>query len=319
MKISVAFIVYNGAQYMSTQLDSILGQTHKVDEIIVFDDVSTDSTKEILDRYKKNYPDLFFLHYNKQNLGATKNIEKAIKSCTGDIILLADQDDYWNPNKVESIIKWFITNPNMNGVFTNGYLMDSNNDLDNKYALWDAMSFPNKTIKNCEDLKLYINTVENSVTGASLAIRNNLSFLKQPIPNIKHLVHDRWLAINLAENNSLGILDEKIIRYRIHSNQAIGGMTQNLEKYISLNTDLLGDTPNINSSIMSFKDLRYILNKIEINLQIQNEINKISNKDFNNLNYIEILNCKHNIYLQFGFRKWPILSILRKIKRLITN
>ena len=109
-----------------------------------------------------------------------------------------------------------------------------------------------------------------------------MSFLKQPIPNIKHLVHDRWLAINLAENNSLGILDEKIIRYRIHSNQAIGGMTQNLEKYISLNTDLLGDTPNINSSIMSFKDLRYILNKIEINLQIQNEINKISNKDFNN-------------------------------------
>lgn len=319
MKISVAFIVYNGAQYICTQLDSILGQTHKVDEIIVFDDLSTDSTKEILDRYKKNYPDLFFLHYNKQNLGATKNIEKAIKSCTGDIILLADQDDYWNPNKVESIIKWFITNPNMNGVFTNGYLMDSNNDLDNKYALWDAMSFPNKTIKNCEDLKLYINTVENSVTGASLAIRNNLSFLKQPIPNIKHLVHDRWLAINLAENNSLGILDEKIIRYRIHSNQAIGGMTQNLEKYINLNTDLLGDTPNINSSIMSFKDLRYILNKIEINLQIQNEINKIPNKDFNNSNYIEILKSKHNIYLQFGFRKWPILSILRKIKRLITN
>ena len=38
MKISVAFIVYNGANYMRTQLDSILAQNHKVDEIIVVED-----------------------------------------------------------------------------------------------------------------------------------------------------------------------------------------------------------------------------------------------------------------------------------------
>jgi hypothetical protein len=121
--------------------------------------------------------------------------------------------------------------------------------------------------------------------------------------------------MNLAENNSLGILDEKIIRYRIHSKQAIGGMSENIENYIGLNNDLLRDRPNVNRDLSSFKDLRYILNKIEINLYIQNEINKISNKDFNNSNYIEILKSKHNIYLQFGFRKWPILSFFRKIKK----
>ena len=48
MKISVAFIVYNGANYMRTQLDSILAQTYKVDEIIVVEDASIDNTKEIL-------------------------------------------------------------------------------------------------------------------------------------------------------------------------------------------------------------------------------------------------------------------------------
>jgi hypothetical protein len=36
----------------------------------------------------------------------------------------------------------------MNGVFTNGSLMNSKGELDNKYALWDAMSFPYKTIKS---------------------------------------------------------------------------------------------------------------------------------------------------------------------------
>ncbi len=318
MKISVALIVYNGAKYIRQQLDSILAQTHNVDEIIVCEDGSTDGTKEIIEEYKNKHPNLFFIHYNNKNLGPTKNIEKAIQACMGDLILLADQDDYWEDNKVETIIKWFEANPTMNGVFTNGSLMNSEGKLENKYSLWDVMSFTYKDIKNNNDLKLYINTVENSVTGATLAIRNNLPFLKQPFPVIKYLVHDRWLAMNLAENNSLGILEEKLIRYRIHSEQTIGGMTENIEKYIELNANLLEGAPNINNSIASFKDLRYILNKIEINLEIQNEISKIENKEFDNANYIAILKNKQKIYLEYGFKKWPLLTGLRKIKKLFT-
>ena len=318
MKISVAFIVYNGARYMRKQLDSILAQTHGVDEIIVCDDASSDTTKEILEEYKNKYLNLFLLHYNNKNLGPTKNIEKAIQACTGDIILLADQDDYWETSKVETIVKLFEANPTMNGVFTSGSLMSSNEELDNKYALWDIMSFSYNKVNNSQDLKLYINTIENSVTGATMAIRNNLPFLKQPFPVIKHLVHDRWLAMNLAETNSLGILNEKLIRYRIHSNQAIGGKTKNIEKYIELNANLLEGTPNINNNIRSFKDLRYILNKIEINLEIQNEISKIQIKSFDNANYIANLKNKHKIYLEYGFKKWPLLTGLRKFKKLFT-
>ena len=322
MKISVAFIVYNGIRYVRQQLDSVLAQTHKVDEIVLCDDASSDNTKEILEEYKKSYPDLFFLNYNKKNLGPTKNIEKAIQACTGDIILLADQDDFWEPNKVETIVKWFEENPTMNGVFTNGSLINSKGELDNKYNLWDSMGFPYKNIKSnnalIDKLKLHINTVETTLTGATLAIRKDLPFLNQPFPVIKHLVHDRWLAINLAETNSLGVLEEKFIHYRIHSEQAIGGMTENIEKYIELNANLLEGTPNMNNSIVSFKDLRYILNKIEINLEIQNDISKIENKEFDNANYIAILKNKQQIYLEYGFKKWPLLTGLRKFKKLFT-
>ncbi len=318
MKISVAFIVFNGKRYMRQQLDSILAQTHKVDEIIVCDDGSTDATKEILEEYKNEDPDLFFIHYNKENIGPTKNIEKTIQACTGDIILLSDQDDYWENNKVETIIKWFEQNPTMNGVFSNGALMSSNGQIDNNYGLWDAMSFPYKAIKNSNELinlKLYINTVENCVTGATLAFRNNLPFLKQPFPLINHLVHDRWLAMNLAESNSLGILQEKLIHYRVHSEQAIGGKTENIENFIALNTDIFLEELNIKS----FKDLRYILNKIEINLEIQNKISKLEKKEFDNANYIVILKNKHKIYLEYGFKKWPVLSGLRKFKKLFSD
>ena len=311
MKVSVALIVYNGANYVQTQLNSILDQTHKVDEIIIVEDASTDNTKEILLAYSKQNSGLFFINHNPENIGSYKSIEKAIKLCTGDIILLADQDDYWEINKVATLVKWFEANPSMNGVFTNGYLMDAQGEINNNYNLWNSMSFPHTIINTTNNLKLYINTVENSVTGAAMAFRNNLPFLKTPFPQIKYLIHDRWLAIHLAENNGLGILDEKLIRYRIHSRQSIGGKIENVRKYINLNTSLFLEENNTTT----FEDLRFILNKIEINLFIQKQIKKLGNIGFDNENYINILEKKHTNYLNVGFQKWPLLSLLRKIKK----
>ena len=268
MKISVAFIVYNGANYMRTQLDSILVQTHKVDEIIVVEDASSDNTIEILNNYSKQNPSLFFIYYNEKNLGSYKSIEKAIKNCTGDIIILADHDDYWEPNKVATIVNYLEQNPSIDGVFTNGFLMDETSIVNDNYVLWDSMCFPYKSIRKPEEIKMYINTIENTATGAAMTIRNNLPFLKQPFPVIKYLIHDRWLAINLAEKNTLGILNEKLIRYRLHPKQETGGRKDEIEKYIEINKNLYFEKINVGS----FKELRYILNKIEINLHIQKEI-----------------------------------------------
>ena len=311
MKISVAFIVYNGSNYMRTQLDSIIAQSYKVDEIIVVEDASTDETVEILNNYSKENPELFFIHQNEKNIGSYKSIERAIKTCTGDIIILADHDDYWETHKVASIIKWFEENPKMHGLMSNGLLMDSNGEINSKYFLWDSMCFPYKNISKSEDLKIYINTIENCATGAAMAFRNNLSFLHQPFPVIKYFIHDRWLAINLAEQNSLGILDEKLIRYRIHPSQETGGRKDEIENFIEINKNLFTE----NLRFGTFKELRYILNKIEINLHIQKEIKKQPYKEFDNQKYIDILKNKHSIFLKAGIKKWPLLSLIRIIKK----
>ena len=311
MKISVAFIVYNGANYMRTQLDSILAQSYKVDEIIVVEDASTDNTIEILNNYSIENPGLFFIDYNEKNIGSYKSIEKAIKACTGDIIILADHDDYWETHKVASIIKWFEENPKMHGLMSNGLLMDAKGEINSNYFLWDSMCFPYKNISNTENLKLYINTIENCATGAAMAFRNNLSFLQKPFPVIKYFIHDRWLAINLAEQNSLGVLNEKLIRYRLHPSQETGGRRDEIEKYIEINKNLFFEK----IEVKTFKDLRYILNKIEINLHIQKEIKKQPYKEFDNQKYIDILKNKHSIFLKAGIKKWPLLSLIRIIKK----
>src|SRR5919109_4233023 len=95
MRISIALGTFNGARYLEEQLNSIVAQTRRADEIVICDDASTDSTAEIAARYATR------LIRNPQRLGTSRNFSQAISACTGDVIFLCDQDDVWSPKKIE--------------------------------------------------------------------------------------------------------------------------------------------------------------------------------------------------------------------------
>src|SRR5574344_1867255 len=128
--ISVALCTYNGEKYIEEQLLSIIHQTEKVDEIVVCDDCSVDNTIKKVEHIAVEHPEITFnIKVNEQNLGVTKNFEKAIFLCKGDIVFLSDQDDVWNPNKVASIVQWFEKHPDKSTVFTNAILIDEQGSL----------------------------------------------------------------------------------------------------------------------------------------------------------------------------------------------
>src|SRR5476649_2579474 len=93
--VSIALCTYNGARFLSQQLDTLVNQTYRPIEIIVVDDCSTDDTFAILTEYAGRYPN-FKIYRNDVKLGFTANFEKAVKLCTGDLIALCDQDDLWD-------------------------------------------------------------------------------------------------------------------------------------------------------------------------------------------------------------------------------
>ena len=51
MKLSIVLSTYNGGAYITEQLDSILNQTRKADEVLIFDDCSTDNTPQIIKQF----------------------------------------------------------------------------------------------------------------------------------------------------------------------------------------------------------------------------------------------------------------------------
>src|SRR6266849_5683432 len=114
---------YNGARFLSEQLESIAAQTRVPDELVVCDDGSTDETVEIIKAFVERAPFAVRLEINANNLGSTKNFEKAIGLCQGEIIALADQDDVWYPKKLELLESVFLARPSVGAVFSDADVM----------------------------------------------------------------------------------------------------------------------------------------------------------------------------------------------------
>lgn len=223
MKISVALCTYNGEKYLGKQLDSILQQSQPVHEIVVCDDVSSDSTMEILKGYDDKYPGIFKIHRNESNLRSNKNFEKAALLCTGDYIFFSDQDDIWREDKVEKTMQVFKDNPSAEGVFSNAALIDGEgNEIPSK-GLWHSVRFyEDEYEERPVDIYKIVTRTGNVVTGATLCIKKEILSFAAPFPQSKDLYHDEWMTFLLARKKTLFYTTEKLISYRLHGSQQVG-------------------------------------------------------------------------------------------------
>ena len=219
--ISVALCTYNGEKYISQQLDSILTQSMPVDEIVINDDCSTDSTMIILNDYASQYPQIKY-KTNSSNIGFVKNFEKTISECYGDYIFFSDQDDIWKKDKVKITID-YLKETGMYGVFTDGLLIDQFGR-----SLGDTLFSRIKLIPYIENSLLGKYAFEvlclnrNYVTGATLAITKTAKKLVIPFKTSSNIYHDMWVALKLSANDKLGYINQQLISYRIHPNQECG-------------------------------------------------------------------------------------------------
>ena len=106
LRISVVLTIYNGEKFLSEQLESILNQSRKPDELLILDDCSTDHSMEIVEQLTKGYNDIEIkMIINSCNLGWKANFIQGFHLASGDLIFCADQDDIWNLDKIEVMSK----------------------------------------------------------------------------------------------------------------------------------------------------------------------------------------------------------------------
>lgn len=206
--VSVAMATYNGEKYIAEQLESIINQTYKNIEIIITDDASSDNTIAIIKRFQQQH-DFIKLFLNAVNSGVTNTFQYSFSNCTGDFIAIADQDDIWALDKIETLVNAI---DKEDAVYSNSELVDKTGQpMDQLFSsLMHLQSY------YCGAPFL----MGNCVPGHTIIMRS--AFAKSILPLPKEIMFDRWISFCAAANNGIKYVDRPLVKYRQHETNTIG-------------------------------------------------------------------------------------------------
>ncbi len=129
MKVSAIIPNYNHGGFLKQRIDSVLGQTYTDIEVIILDDVSTDNSREIIEQYRGN-PKVTAIDYNETNSGSPfKQWQKGMALAKGEIIWMAESDDWCEPNFLEVLVEGLTKNQGCVLAYAQTCCIDANNHI----------------------------------------------------------------------------------------------------------------------------------------------------------------------------------------------
>lgn len=228
MKTSVVLATYNGEKYIIQFLNSLRNQTRKIDEVIIFDDCSSDNTVTLIKEYiVQNRLENWYVTQNNKNLGWEKNFLNALLHATGDIIFPADQDDIWHIDKIEKMTRIFENNSDVwllvssfHAFCEHGGVNESVHDVHTENG--------KKYGKVVFDEKYY----QILRPGCTMALRKDMLpiFNKLWVPDSPH---DAMLWTIAALIGKLYLYDKPLIEYRRHEKNASLSISHNYKYKIN--------------------------------------------------------------------------------------
>ena len=122
--VSVLLSTYNSEESIGESIESLLSQTYKNLEILISDDGSTDSTKEICKKFQLKDERILFSS-NKKNIGLTKSLNNLAQKASGSLIARHDADDISLPYRIEEQIE-FMKKKKLDAVTTRSLVKQNN-------------------------------------------------------------------------------------------------------------------------------------------------------------------------------------------------
>lgn len=217
--VSVIIPNYNHARFLEQRLDSVFNQTYQNFEVIVLDDCSVDNSLEVINRYTDN-PHLSQIVVNEINSGSVFNQwDKGIHLANGDIIWIAESDDYCELNMLEELVKVYTSQPNMVIAFSTTRYVDKDNVVHSfsKYNLSRRVFSSKAFITRCL-------ITGNVIINASSAIFSKEAALNVR-PNYKSFrgSGDYLFWTEIAAQGSVAMVDLKLNYWRRAGNSVTDG------------------------------------------------------------------------------------------------
>ena len=205
-KVSVIIPLYNREDFIAQAVQSVLDQTYKNIELIVVDDGSTDSSREVLKKFGGKIRILEHLgHVNK---GQSAAINLGLRFSEGKYVAILDSDDLFAPEKIQFQIEFLGKNPDIGVVYTNGQAINEEGKF--LYQIYDRShnvpEGPEAVL-----LSSWFNVPSNALVERS--VFDEVGEFDESMRSAQ----DHDMAVRLAETTKIGFLPEVLWSYRKHA------------------------------------------------------------------------------------------------------
>lgn len=206
MEIAVLLSTYNGEKFLRQQLDSLLAQT-VVDSIhlMIRDDGSQDRTLPVLEEYRDR---IRMTIYPEENIGPGKSFWKLFThpEIDADFFAFCDQDDVWDPDKLEKGLNCIRNLPGPQLWCSNCRIIDGENRVEKALYHEKPPNFSLCTQMTC-----------GAIQGCAILLNRALrkEIISREIPNFP--MHDLVVITHAIIGNCLHYDHEPSFSYRIHT------------------------------------------------------------------------------------------------------
>ena len=236
--VSVILPNYNYARYLPQRLESIYNQTFQDFEVIILDDCSTDNSLEVIEKYSDRPSTSIIV--NKQNSGNVfKQWDKGLKHAKGEIIWIAEADDYCQPEFLETVLPKF-ADRKVSLAYANSYVVDDENTINGDYTPYynclDPYHWNTSYIVSAEEEINYGLGVKNTIPNVSAVLFRKDSLLnKITEETLNYTFSGDWFTyIQVIKNNKIAFCVEKLNFHRKHKQTVTNKMQQKNHRQVIL-------------------------------------------------------------------------------------
>lgn len=226
--VSVIVPVYNGADFVSETINSILNQTYTNLEIILIDDCSTDNSRQVIDSFTDSRIKRIYLERNG-NVCVSGN--KGVECSTGEYIATIGHDDVWLPEKIEKQVEYMNSHPDISVCFTRANIINENGEATND-MLSEELAGLFRSPNLSKEKNLYrLLTVGNCFCAPSALISRKViektGFYRLGMVQLQD--YDLWVRILLLTEGNLYTMEEVLTNYRRFSDNTTNLSSKSLE------------------------------------------------------------------------------------------
>lgn len=237
LKVSVIVPCYNHAAYLEQRLSSIYQQDYSNYEVVLLDDCSTDSSREILEAYQQRYPDKTRCCFNAKNSGGVfRQWAKGFELARGDLIWIAESDDYCSTNFLSELVSAF-TNRAVKIAFCRTLFVSGEKER----VVWRSEDYlrdqglriwRQKFVASAHALTQKAWAAKNVIPNVSAAVfrhPRDLPLLKDPAWQSMRLCGDWVFYLGLARGGLVAYSPEATNYYRQHaSNTSVNAQREQI-------------------------------------------------------------------------------------------